>query len=173
VTFYHDTKDLPDFEDYSMKGRTYRYLESEPLYPFGYGLTYGDARITNVVCNGQKAETGSVVKADGEALTVEATVANKSQIPVQEVVQVYIHAKNSENATPHAKLCGFARVSLKAGESASVQVPIDQYAYTVVNEDGKRIIDSSAFEVSVGFNQPDARSKELTGKECVVFTVEK
>lgn len=173
VTFYRDTEDLPDFEDYSMKGRTYRYLNAEPLYPFGYGLTYGDAEIQSVVCNGQKAEKSGLVRLPAEErLQIETAVTNRSDIPVEEVVQVYIKAEDSAYATPHGKLCGFARVALKAGETVPVSVPIDRDAFTVVNEEGQRIVDGKRFTVSVGFGQPDGRTAELTGKEAVSFTVE-
>ena len=77
VTFYKDTNDLPDFEDYSMKGRTYRYLETEPLYPFGFGLTYGKMDITSVEYTGDKVD----------GITVKASVANKGDIRTSEVVQ--------------------------------------------------------------------------------------
>ena len=106
VTFYNDTMDLPEFEDYSMKGRTYKYLESAPLYPFGYGLTYADCFV----------ESASY---DKETNTVKAVVTNASDVATEEVVQVYVKAE-SEFAPTNGKLCGFARVSLSAKESKEV-----------------------------------------------------
>lgn len=170
VTFYRDTADLPDFEDYSMQGRTYRYLTSEPLYPFGYGLTYGDVVLQGVSCNGEKTEGEVKAGVEGEML-LEACVANRSSCPVQEVVQVYIRAKESPNATPHAKLCGFTRVELEAGEIKLVKLPVDSDAFTVVNEEGEKRIEGNDFEVSVGFGQPDKRTEELTGRKALTFTV--
>ena len=173
ITFYNDTADLPAFEDYSMKGRTYRYLESEPLYPFGYGLSYGDADITSVVCNGQKVEAGVTVSADtAEGMTISAEIENKSNMELGEVVQIYIKDMDSTYATTNGKLCGFARVNVPAGEKVSVAVPMDKDTFTVVNDAGQRLVDGKKFTVSVGFGQADARTKALTGKEAVVFTVE-
>ncbi len=173
ITFYNDTADLPAFEDYSMKGRTYRYLETEPLYPFGYGLSYGDADITSVTCNGQKVESGAVVSADTAAgMMVSVEIENKSNMELGEVVQVYIKDMDSAYATTSGKLCGFARVTVPAGEKVSVTVPMDKDAFTVVNDAGQRLVDGKKFSVSVGFGQADARTKALTGKDAVVFTVE-
>lgn len=173
ITFYNDTADLPAFEDYSMKGRTYRYLESEPLYPFGYGLSYGDADITSVECNGQKVEAGVTVSADtAEGMTISVEIENKSNMELGEVVQIYIKDMDSTYATTNGKLCGFARVNVPAGEKVSVAVPMDKDTFTVVNDAGQRLVDGKKFTVSVGFGQADARTKALTGKEAVVFTVE-
>ena len=170
VTFYHDTEGLPDFEDYSMKGRTYRYLTQEPLYPFGYGLTYGDVQLKSVSCGGQEAANGSQIALKAEDFSVEALVVNNSSFAQEEVVQVYIKA-DSANAVPNGKLCGFARVALQSGECKKVTVPVDKDAFAVINDKGEKLIDSSSFAVSVGFGQPDERTKALTGKECLEFTV--
>ena len=170
VTFYNDTEALPAFEDYSMKGRTYRYLTAEPLYPFGYGLTYGDVQVKSVSCGGKEAVKGGQVALKPEEFSVEALVVNNSSFAQEEVVQVYIKA-DSANAVPNGKLCGFARVALKPGESRTVAVPVDKDAFTVINDKGEKLIDCSSFAVSVGFGQPDERTKALTGKECVEFTV--
>ncbi|MBR3823805.1 MAG: glycoside hydrolase family 3 C-terminal domain-containing protein [Lachnospiraceae bacterium] len=173
ITFYNDTADLPAFEDYSMKGRTYRYLESEPLYPFGYGLSYGDADITSVECNGQKVEAGAAVSVDtAEGMTISVEIENKSNMELGEVVQIYIKDVDSTYATTNGKLCGFARVNVPAGGKVSVAVPMDKDAFTVVNDAGQRLVDGKKFAVSVGFGQADARTKALTGKDAVVFTVE-
>ena len=173
ITFYNDTADLPAFEDYSMKGRTYRYLESAPLYPFGYGLSYGDADITAVECNGQKVAAGANVAVDTKAgMSITVEVENKSNMELGEVVQVYIKDMDSVFATTWGKLCGFARVTVPAGEKVKVAVPMDVDAFTVVNNEGKKFVDGKKFSVSVGFGQADERTKELTGKEAVVFTVE-
>ena len=199
VTFYRDTEGLPDFEDYSMKGRTYRYLTKEPLYPFGYGLTYGDVQLGGVCCSSmsdsaccesvsdsaccgsksdgvccesKEVERGSTVTLSGDTLVLEALVSNRSERIQEEVVQVYIRA-DSANATPNSRLCGFVRISLAPGETRTVAVPVDKDAFTVINDEGERITDSDTFAVSVGFGQPDERTKALTGKECFEFTVKR
>ncbi|MCM1027734.1 MAG: glycoside hydrolase family 3 C-terminal domain-containing protein [Roseburia sp.] len=172
VTFYHDTEELPDFEDYSMKGRTYRYFTGEVLYPFGYGLTYGSAEVSGVELCGQKAKEGGELKVSGgERITLTAAVSNTGDRDIREVVQVYVRALDSGDATPNGRLCGFARVSVKAGETVKVNVPIDKDALTVVNEDGKKVSGGSRYAFSVGFGQPDERTARLTGQETFAFTV--
>lgn len=157
VTFYNDTEDLPKFEDYSMRGRTYRYLESTPLYPFGYGLTYG-----NVVVKGAEYN---------EDLTVSVELCNEGKVATQEVVQVYIKDVKSVYAPVAAKLCGFERVSLEAGETKQFTLAMDKDAFTVINEEGDKIVDGDCFEISIGLGQGDARTKELTGKDNITLTV--
>ena len=171
ITFYNDTADLPDFEDYSMKGRTYKYLTATPLYPFGYGLSYGDADITAVEVNGQAVAAGAKV-AYAEDMKVCVEITNKSNMALAEVVQIYIKDNDSAFAPTNGKLCGFARVNMKAGETVKVCVPVDEDAFTVINDAGKKMKDGKNFTVSVGFGQADARTKELTGKEAFCFTVE-
>ena len=170
VTFYRDTEELPDFEDYSMKGRTYRYFEGEVLYPFGYGLTYGAADITKVTVNGKPA--GDETAIDGDDIAIEAVVANTGAAAIEEVVQVYVKAESAD-ATPNAKLCGFARVAVAPGETKMVAVPVDKDALTVINEAGEKVSGGSRYVFSVGFGQADARTEELSGKKAVVFTVVK
>lgn len=170
VTFYRDTEELPDFEDYSMKGRTYRYFEGEVLYPFGYGLTYGAADITKVTVNGKPA--GDETAIDGDDIAIEAVVANTGAAAIEEVVQVYVKAESAD-ATPNAKLCGFARVAVAPGETKTVAVPVDKDALTVINEAGEKVSGGSRYVFSVGFGQADARTEELSGKKAVVFTVVK
>ena len=167
VTFYRDTEELPDFEDYSMKGRTYRYFTGEVLYPFGYGLTYGSAGISGVKLEGQELADGSEIRLPGGNFdSLDVTVSNTGDRDVEEVVQVYIKALDSMDATPNERLCGFARVSVKAGGQAEVKVPLDRDALTVINDEGEKVSGGSRYAVSVGFGQPDTRTEELTGKKC-------
>ena len=156
ITFYNDTDDLPEFTDYSMKGRTYRYLETAPLYPFGYGLTYGDVQALDATYE------------DG---TLTVTVSNNSNVATQEVVQVYIKDRKSAFATTAAKLCGFERVTVGAGEQKNVKVTLDRDAFTVINDEGEKVVDGDTFVISAGLGQGDARTKELTGKENITLTV--
>lgn len=172
VTFYKNTEDLPAFEDYSMKGRTYRYIETEPLYPFGYGLTYGDVEVSAVSCSGSPAVNGGEITMDSpEAFRLHVKLTNRGQEGTGEVVQVYIRAEDAPDATPAAKLCGFARTWVPAEGEASVTVPIGAEAFTVVNEEGERLVEGKTFTVSVGLGQPDARTRALTGKDCITFIV--
>lgn len=155
VTFYRSVEELPEFTDYSMKNRTYRYMEKEALYPFGYGLSYSKAVYSDL-----KAPA-SVGK--GDDFTVTVTVANTGAYDMDEVVQVYIKDLESKYAVCNHSLCAFKRISLKAGESKTVVLPVKNMALTVVDDRGERYVDSAKFTLSVGGNQPDARSVALTG----------
>ena len=154
VTFYRTTEELPDFTDYSMKGRTYRYMEHEALYPFGYGLSYGDFEYSNL--KAEQLETGQV------KLSVEIT--NHSMFECDEVAEVYVRITDSELAAPGGSLADFKRIHLKAGESAAAAFILSAKAFMVVNEEGEFVFDGSAAVVTCGGSQPDGRSVELTGK---------
>ena len=160
LTFYNSLAELPDFTDYSMKGRTYRYMENEAQYPFGYGLTYGDIRV-------MKAE---FVPKDGNA--VEVILKNESDRASADVLQIYIKNLDSPLAVPNPQLCGFVRVPLEGGEKRIVRVEIPDEAFMVVDEDGKRIFDGHRFVIYAGTSQPDQRSVSLTGKKPVEIIVE-
>ena len=151
VTFYYSVADLPDFEDYAMAGHTYRYFAGKPLYPFGYGLTYGKALLEDAV----------LVEQGGQA-QIRATVRNEGTRDVEEILQVYARP-DSLMAPLHPALCAFRRVAVPAGQSVMVLVDIPSQARTVVNDEGERIQAQEACKLYVGFTQPDARSAELTG----------
>ena len=146
VTFYRQIEDLPDFEDYNMSGRTYRYFTGDPLYPFGFGLTYTHFSVSNAAVHGE---------------TVEADVCNDGAMAGDAVLQVYVKA-DSPYAPLHPRLCAFGRISLDRGEKKHVILNLDKYARTVVNEDGERI-PVSHMCYYIGFGQPDERSTALTG----------
>jgi beta-glucosidase len=162
VTFYKDTNDLPDFEDYSMKGRTYRYLETEPLYPFGYGLTYGKLDITNVSYTGEDAKNSGI--------TVKVDVANTGDIATTEVVQVYMKAEDA-NEVKNTRLAGFARITLDAGKNGSVEIPVAADRFKVVNDKGDKVLADGKINFFVGFGQPDSLTEKLTGKKAATFAI--
>ncbi|HWQ97992.1 MAG TPA: glycoside hydrolase family 3 C-terminal domain-containing protein [Clostridia bacterium] len=159
VTFYHeeDLAHLPEFTDYAMKGRTYRYLDRAPLYPFGYGLSYGDVRVLSAAA--EKAAEGG--------LTVTATVQNIGKVATDDVVQLYIRAEDTPHATPNPILCEFARVHLDAGESKQVTLHVAPASLTVVDDAGNRLFPGGRYSLYAGTSQPDARSRALTGKSPV------
>ena len=154
VTFYASADELPEFTDYSMANRTYRYFTGDVLYPFGYGLSYAEIELT-----------GATLSEDG--MTVRAHVKNCSGFEAAEVVQVYVGDEVSPFAPTNPVLCGFERVSLAAGEEKAVDIPLSKHAYTVVNDDGERIPGSGRYAVWCGFGQPDARTEALTGRKCM------
>lgn len=151
VTFYERAELLPDFTGYSMKNRTYRYAENNVLYPFGYGLTY-----SKIVCR-------SVEYRDG---TAAVEVNNVGSRETEDVVQLYIK-DYSENAVPNHSLCGFKRIRLKAGESAVVEIPVPEKAFTAVDESGRRAVFGTRFTLYAGTHQPDTLSAKLSGTDCV------
>lgn len=155
VTFYEDASKLPDFSDYSMKNRTYRYAEGNILYPFGFGLTYSET------------ECSELSFADGKA---SVKITNTGSRAVEDVVQFYIKG-NSENAVPNHSLCGFKRVALDAGESQVVQITLPERAFMAVNEKGEWVKEGKEFTLYAGTSQPDSLSKKLTGKECTSLKI--
>ena len=157
ITFYNSLEELPAFEDYSMAKRTYRYISGEAMYPFGYGLTYG-----NCVVKQAKFINGKV----------EVDIENIGTYDTGDVVQVYIKNKDSEFAVPNHSLCAFQRVFLKKGESTKLELPIRDEAFFVVNEEGKYVQEGSNYTIYVGFGQPDTRTEQLYNKKCVSILVE-
>lgn len=157
ITFYDGLDKLPAFEDYSMKGRTYKYIEGEAQYPFGYGLTYGDVRVTDA----------KVVAASKDGITVCVSATNSGCVDTEDVIQLYIKAVDSKNAPLHPILCGFKRVFVPAGDSISHTFEIEAKSLTVVNEDGERLVEGTHFEIYAGCSQPDSKSVKLVGCECI------
>ncbi|WP_026664355.1 glycoside hydrolase family 3 C-terminal domain-containing protein [Butyrivibrio sp. FC2001] len=176
VTFYKSSADLPDFKDYSMKNRTYRYFMGEVLYPFGYGLTYGDCSVKSMavenVDNGDvKSEFTKPNGSEFNGVNVKVTVANSGSVATDDVVQLYVKDTEYQDAIPNPCLCGFKRVHLGAGEEKEITVTVNARAFTSVDEDGNRKIFSKAFRLYAGVSQPDSRSEELTGHKCVAEDV--
>ncbi len=161
LTFYESTEDLPDFCDYSMKNRTYRYFEGTPLYPFGFGLTYGD-------CFAQSIAVEKNTDADGnfDGVTVKVNVKNNGNATA-DVLQIYIKDETSSFAVRNCSLCGFKRVELAENEEKEVEIVLNKRAFTSVDDDGNRAVYGERFTVFAAFSQPDARSEELTGHKAV------
>ena len=154
VTFYYNEalQEMPEFTDYSMTGRTYRYYQGTPLYPFGYGLTYGKCSIRDL-------------RADGSTACVR--VRNDGEVETDEVIEIYLHDEDSPYAPPNPVLCGFKRIRLRAGEEEEFCITIDPGAFTVVDDKGARIPGSGNWKLFAGFGAPDKRTEELTGRKAV------
>lgn len=165
LTFYSEKNTLPEFTDYSMKGRTYRYINEAPLYPFGYGLSY-----TRYGYSDGKLSSSSLGK-DGIDVTV--TVANEGAFDGVETVEYYVSAVDIENATniPNTSLKGIMKVSLKAGEKKTVTRNIPYEAFGLYDEDGHFVVNKGQYEISVGGQGPDERSESLTGSKTVKMSV--
>lgn len=158
VTFYKHVEDMPEFTDYFMRDRTYRYddySKNNILYPFGYGLTYSDIKVTAVD-----------VKRDGDTLRADVTVKN-SGVAGSDVIEVYFKSASKDAVRNHA-LCAFKKVTVGEGGEAVVTVDIPLKNLTVVNDDGVRYLDSEAeTTLYFGTSQPDELSASLTGKRPV------
>lgn len=161
LTFYHSCDDLPDYESYDMTGRTYRYFEGEPRYPFGYGLSYTSFAYDNVKIIGETDDT----------YEISMTVSNTGKFDGIEKVQVYASYTDSRTPTPKYQLCGVRAVSINAGESADVTVSINKYWISAVLSDGTRVTPNGDIVLYVGGHQPDEKSTRLCGSECVGIVV--
>ena len=154
VTFYRDISDLPAFEDYSMKNRTYRYFTGDVLYPFGFGLSY------------TKWSVSDPEMKNGE---ISVRVRNEGTMDGDAVIQVYVSI-DSPDAPVHPRLCGFRRAAVKAGNEAVVSVTLDRLAGTVVNDQGERIsVPHMTFHI--GMSQPDPVSVRMSGVQPVTLSV--
>ncbi len=155
VTFYNSTEDLPDFCDYSMENRTYRYFKGDVLYPFGFGLTYSEFSVDDFSLSGDKK-------------AVSVTVTNKGSISASEVIQIY--AENSELKELRS-LVGFSKVRLSAGETSAIIIPLSKNAFSRYDKNGDLIIINGTYKLSAGFCQPDDRSVGLYGVKPLEITV--
>jgi beta-glucosidase len=141
VTFYQSANDLPPFDDYHMKGHTYRYFNGTPLYPFGYGLSYTTFDYTDLnIDKGVK---------QGDSLTVNVVVKNTGSLDGDEVVQVYVSGTG-----PIRSLVAFKRVNIKAGQQESVELTLRPDAFASFDESGRKVFNAGSYEVSVGGGQP-------------------
>ncbi|MDE3188771.1 MAG: glycoside hydrolase family 3 C-terminal domain-containing protein [Acidobacteriota bacterium] len=155
VTFYTGVDQLPPFENYAMKGRTYRYFEGTPLYPFGYGLSYTTFSFSDLA-----VETKDVRA--GEPMTAEVTVTNTGDLAGDEVAQLYLNFPKVAGA-PLRALRAFKRVHLEPGASQRVQFMLQPRDMSMVTEAGEPIVAEGDYTVSVGGGQPDTSAKVLNG----------
>ena len=152
LTFYRDIRDLPPFEDYSMLNRTYRYFSGEPLYPFGYGLSYSKY---------------SVCGAEQVGNTVRAEVVNHGPMAGDALVQIYVKC-DSPYAPLHPRLCGFGKISLEPGEKKMISVLLDPLTDTVISDSGEEV-KADGYTLYAGLGQPDELSIHMSGSRPVVI----
>ena len=146
VTFYKGVEQLPDFEDYSMKNRTYRYFTGQPLYPFGFGLSYSKFEYGNL-------QLSSPVLQAGNPLTVEVDVKNVSAKAGDEVLELYLNFPKVAGA-PRVALRGFTRVHVGAGELRHVKLSMSPRDLSYVNESGDRLVAAGDYVITVGGGEP-------------------
>jgi beta-glucosidase len=150
VTFYKGVEQLPDFEDYAMKNRTYRYFQGEPLYPFGYGLSYSKFEYSNLKLPAAELRAG-------DPLRVEVDVKNASDKAGDEVVELYINFPKLAG-TPLRALRGFTRVHIEPGQSRHVQLTLQPRDLSYVNESGDRLVGEGDYVITVGGGQPNTKA---------------
>jgi beta-glucosidase len=151
VTFYKSEKDIPAFDNYDMKGKTYRYFKGTPLYTFGYGLSYTTFTYTNLRLN-NNSKVNSPVK-------VSVDIQNTGKRDGTEVVELYIKNLNKATPTPLLSLKGFQRLSLKKGEKRTITMTIKPGDFSVINNDSEAIVKSGSYEVFIGGGQPAKTSQ--------------
>jgi len=150
VTFYTSENDLPAFDSYDMKGRTYRYFEGNPLYGFGYGLSYTKFAYSKLLVKNKFAI--------GEKVAVSIDVSNTGKYNGEEVVQLYIKHKNASVPVPISSLKGFQRIILKKGETKTVQFTLTPQDFSLISNSSKEIIEAGEYEIIVGGGQPSKES---------------
>jgi len=165
VTFYRTSEELPDFRDYSMKNRTYRYMTNEALYPFGYGLSYTRFEYDDIKISSNRVKTGDSVE-------LSVKVKNTGTWEANETVQLYLKDVEASVEVPKYSLKGIKKVHLKPGEQAEVTFTVTPRQMALINNEGKCILEPGVFEVYIGGSQPDKRSLELTGSNALKVSFE-
>lgn len=159
VTFYRSVDDLPPLTDYRMENRTYRYFRGEVLYPFGYGLSYTRFRYRDL----RVPDSAAV----GEPVRISVRVMNAGPMAGDEVVQLYVRHERPDRRSPIRSLKGYSRVHLLPGEEKTVSFELGLRELSLVEQDGRRVVEPGTVEVSVGGKQPgfqglaDARTTEV------------
>ena len=161
ITFYRGDCNLPDFKDYAMQGRTYRYYQETPVFPFGYGLSYTSFEYSDL----------TVTERNGKWVA-EVMVCNTGKRDGVEKTQVYAAFTDSRTVTPQYQLCGLCSVVLSPGETKRVSIEIDDFWVKAVLADGARVVPNGQIALYVGGHQPDPRSTELTGTECLRWVLQ-
>ena len=161
VTVYKSEDQLPDYDNYDMAGRTYRYFEGEVLYPFGYGLSYSNFEYSNLqVTPNQFAE--------GKDISISVDIKNTSQIAGDEVAQIYVTDKQASVPVAVKSLKAFKRIHLDAGQKETVRFTLEPDDFGLYNDNMQRIIEAGDFEVMVGGNSLDGLKATVSAEENIL-----
>jgi beta-glucosidase len=160
VTIVESLDQLPPYTDYGMRGRTYRYMEEEPLYPFGYGLSYTSFAYTDLSLSDTEISVG-------DALEVKVNVKNAGKISGEEVAQIYLSALSASVPVPRWQLQGFARFELEPGQSREITFHLAPRQLATIDTAGRCMLEPGEYRISVGGQQPDTRSRTLTGRQVL------
>jgi beta-glucosidase len=164
VTFPKSIEDLPSYEDYSMAGRTYRYMTKEPMFPFGFGLSYSPFSY-------EAADVDILSMQAGEEVNIEVRVSNQGDFAGEEVVQLYVTDLAASVDVPFSSLKGFQRVYLEPGESKQVSFTVDEKMLQMVNGEGKFILEPGEFKITIGGSSPGSLSLELGAPDPVEIMI--
>ena len=160
VTFPKSTEDLPDFADYSMKNRTYRYIEKEPLFPFGFGLSYTTFAFENM----------DVAK-NGDSIKVCVDVKNTGDVDASNAVQLYIAKKNRTENDPICSLKAFEKIFVKAKGTEKVTFELSTKDFESINEEGESVLVSGEYNIIVADSSPSDLSEKLGATKSVIKTI--
>lgn len=154
ITFPYSLDQLPPYEDYSMKGRTYRYMKEEPLYPFGFGLTYSSFSLSDI-------KLSKPVISPSEKIEVQCQISNDGTVNATEVVQLYISYNDDSDDHPIYSLKGIKHISLEKGESKIVSFELTQEMLELINENGESILPSGSYTIHISTSTPSERAVKL------------
>lgn len=165
VTFYKSTEELPDFRDYTMEGRTYRYMKQDALYPFGFGLSYTDFSLGNVQISSDKVSE--------QGIDVYATLKNVGTVPGGETLQVYVQVIPDEQVQhlPNYQLKGLKKVFLQPGEEKELSIHLSKEAFGLYDEEGRCKIYKGYFRIYLGTHGPDNVSRDMSLSPVEIVTV--
>jgi beta-glucosidase len=160
ITFPKSLNQLPAYEDYSMEGRTYKYMKEEPMYPFGFGLSYNDFEYSSITTNATKYKNNDVIK-------VSAIIKNNGNFEAEEVVQLYVSAPKANFRTPIVDLKGFKRIKLKPQQELKVEfeIPVEKL-YSIDNDGDKQLV-KGQYKIYIGGSTPFQRSLALGAPKWV------
>ena len=164
VTFYRAAADLPPFSDYAMEGKTYRYFRKEPLYPFGFGLSYTRFAYSRLQVPRSVAA--------GEEFEVSVEVENTGKMGGEEVIQLYVRDVEASVPVPIRSLQGFERIFLKPGEKKAVCFRLTARQMSLIDEEGRRVVEPGVFEIAVGCGQPGVKVPGAEAAQVLVGRVE-
>ena len=164
ISFPKSLDQLPAYENYTMKGRTYRFMNAEPMYPFGFGLSYTQFKYDNL-----KLSKSAITK--GESINVSVNITNTGMMKGDEVVQLYISHPNAANDAPIMALKNFKKIAIAPGEQKTVQFTITPEMIDLINEAGQSIYVKGDLKIMVGGALPSERSKALGAADFVTQNV--
>ncbi len=164
VTFVKTLDDLPPYENYEMKGRTYRYMDTEPLYPFGFGLSYADIEIASATADRDVLKSGKNIHLD-------IRVDNKSNMNSDEVVQVYVAKKNKKTLDPNMSLKAFKRIMVKANSSTDLKIVLDDKVFSMYDDEGNLFLNKGKYELHIATSLPIQRSLDLGASQWKTINI--